>query len=123
MDSDQRSPANSGFSADRPSIIALLYLASFLVGITWLIAGVLAFVWKGETHAAWEDSHYAFHINTLWMGIVLGFVGFVVTMLTLGVAGFIVFPLLAIWFAVRNIKALLASQKAQPISAPGTWLF
>lgn len=116
-------PVAAGFSFDRPSIVALLYLASFLLGITWLIAGVLAFIWKGEPHAAWEDSHYAFHINTLWMGIVWCVVAGIVTAVTLGLAAFIVFPLLAVWFAVRNIKALLASQKAQPIAIPGTWLF
>src|SRR3546814_3246727 len=49
---------NASFDLNRPTIVALLYLASFLTGITALIGLVLAYVWKNEPHEPWEPSHY-----------------------------------------------------------------
>ncbi len=39
-----------GFDLNRPTIINLLYIASFITGITGIIGVVLAYVWKGEPH-------------------------------------------------------------------------
>lgn len=121
--SDDRSVSTTGFTFDHSTVISLLFLASFVSGITWLVAGVLTYVWRGERHPAWEDSHYRYHIRTLWMGVALSIAAVVVTVFTLGIGAFIVWPALAIWFAVRCVKALLAAQKAQPIPNPETWLF
>ncbi len=113
----------TGFDFNRPTVVSLLYLASFLIGVGWLIAGVLAFVWNGEPHASWEDSHFRFHIRTFWLGIALCVAAFVATVLTLGLGGFLVFPLLALWFLVRCIKALLAAQRHEALANPDSWLW
>jgi uncharacterized membrane protein len=117
-------PARSGgFEMNRPTIVALLYIGSFLAGITTLIGVIFAYVWRGEPHEAWEDSHWQWHIRTFWIGLAYGALAVVGTIATLGLGAAILFPLLAIWFAVRAIKALVAAQKQEPMPNVETWLF
>ncbi|MGQ5702529.1 DUF4870 family protein [Sandaracinobacteroides sp. A072] len=111
------------FQMNRPTILSLLYLGSFLAGITALVGVILAYVWKGEAHPGWEDSHYRYHIRTFWIGIVWTIIAAIITGITLGLAAFIVFPLIAIWFAVRAVKSLLAAQREEPLQNVESWLF
>ncbi len=114
---------SNDFQMNRPTIISLLYLGSFLAGITTIIGIILAYVWNGEAHEGWEDSHYRYHIRTFWMGIAWTVVAIIGTVVTLGLGAFILFPLVAIWFAVRAIKSLLAAQKRQPVQNVDSWIF
>lgn len=115
-------PASS-FDFNQPTIVALLYLASVLTGLPMLIGVVLAYVWKGEPGADWETSHFRFHIRSFWIGIALGVLAIVPTILTFGIAGFILYPLLVLWLVVRTIKALLAAQNREPIGDVETWVW
>ena len=76
-------PTND-FDMNRPTIISLLYVGSFLAGITSIIGVILAYVWNGETHESWQDSHFRYHIRTFWIGFVWSFVALVGSILTLG---------------------------------------
>ncbi|PTD22048.1 DUF4870 family protein [Sphingomonas fennica] len=110
----------AGFDLNHPTIIALLYLGSFVVGITALIGLVLAYVWRGEAGSGWETSHYTFHIRTFWIALVAACVS---TVLMLVLIGFIGFVVIGIWVVVRTVLALLAAQKRQPIANPESWLW
>ena len=110
------------FDMNRPTIISLLYIGSFLAGVTTIIAVILAYVWKGENHESWEDSHYRYHIRTFWMGFVWSLVALVGSIVTLFLLAWILFPLVAVWFAARAIKSLLAAQKHEPVKNVETWL-
>ncbi len=110
----------AGFDLNRPTIVALLYLASFLTVITGLIGLVLAYVWRNEPHEAWELSHFRFHIRSFWYGL-LGAVICVVLMLVL--IGFIGFVALSVWFIVRTVLALLKAQRKEAIPDPETLLW
>lgn len=115
-------PATSNdFQMNRPTIISLLYIGSFLMGITTVIGVILAYVWNGETHESWEDSHYRYHIRTFWMGFVWTAVAVVGSIVTLFLLAWILFPLVAVWFAARAVKSLLAAQKNQPVQNVETW--
>ena len=70
--------ADIGFDFNRPTIIALLYLASFLTGITGLVGLILAYVWKSEPGDEWarsdidgnqdqEEGHP--HLRPFWEGV------------------------------------------------------
>lgn len=109
--------AQSGFQFNQPTIIALLYLASFVTGVTGIVGVVLAFVWKGEAGSGWEASHYTFHIYTFVIGLIAGFIASILTFVFIG---FLLFPLIAIWFIIRSVMALLAAQKEQPMPNPTT---
>ncbi len=114
--------ASNDFDMNRPTIVSLLYIGSFLAGITTILGVILAYVWRGEPHEPWENSHYSYHIRTFWMGLAWSCVAAFGTMLTLGLLAWILFPLVAIWFAARAIKSLLAAQKNEPVRNVETWL-
>lgn len=113
----------SDFRMNRPTVISLLYLGSFLAGITTLIGVILAYVWRNEPHEGWEDSHYRYHIRTFWIGFIWTGVALAGSIVTLFLFAWLFFGLVAVWFAVRAVKALLAAQKNEPVQNVESWLF
>jgi len=109
----------AGFDFNRPTIIALLYLLSGLTGITGIVGIVLAFVWKGEPHAEWEESHYQYLINTFWLGLAGSVIGFLLLIVLIGA---LVLLAVAVLVVVRCVLSLIKAQKQQPMPNPGTWL-
>lgn len=114
-----RQPANSSFEFNRPTIISLLYLSSFVLGVTALVGVVLGYVWRGEPHQDWEASHYQYLINTFWIGLIGAMISI---MLMLVLIGFLLLPLVAVLVVVRAILSLVNAQKQQPMPNPGTLL-
>lgn len=109
----------AGFDFNHPTIISLLYLASCVTGITAIVGVVLAYVWRNEPHAEWQDSHFQYLINTFWLGLV-GSVISVLLMLVL--IGFILILAVAVLVVVRCVLSLINAQKQAPMPNPGTWL-
>ncbi|MFA7440101.1 MAG: hypothetical protein WCZ66_03935 [Sphingomonadaceae bacterium] len=114
-------PGND-FQMNRPTIISLLYIGYFLAGISAIIGVILAYVWQGEPHEDWENSHYRFLIRTFWIGVVYSVIAAILSVLTFFLLSPL-FALVAIWFAVRAIKVLLAAQRREPLTNVETWLF
>lgn len=112
--------AAAGFDFNRPTIIALLYLASFIVGITGLVGVILAYVWRGEPGEDWATSHYRFHIRTFWLALMGGLISALLSIILIGLLGFVV---IGLWIIVRTVLAMLAAQKRQPIANPATYLW
>ena len=110
---------SSSFDFNRPTIISLLYLSSMVLGITGLVGLVLAYVWKGEPHAEWETSHYAYLIRTFWLGLI----GFAVgLLLAIVLIGFVVWVAVGVLVVVRSVLSLVNAQKQQAMPNPDTWL-
>lgn len=120
MNDSENRPAtsNSSFELNNPTVICLLYFASFLTGVTAIIGVVLAFVWRGEPKADWELSHYQYLINTFWIGLVGGILGFVLMIVLIG---FLILPAVSIWVIVRTVMSLLRAQKREPMPDPNSW--
>ena len=110
--------ANS-FDFNRPTVISLLYLSSCVLGVTALIGLVLAYVWKGEPHAEWETSHYAYLIRSFWLGLIGFGVGLVLAIVLIG---FVVWVAVGVLIVVRSVLSLVNAQKQQPMPNPDTWL-
>jgi uncharacterized membrane protein len=108
------------FEMNRPTVIALLYLASFLFGVTTIIGVVLAYIWKGEAQEPWEESHFRYAIRTFWIGIAWTVIGVV---LAIVIVGWFLLALIPIWFAIRALKALVAAQRRDPVSNVESWIF
>lgn len=117
---DPQTGTGQNFDFNRPTIISLCYLGSFLVGITALVGLVLAYVWQGESQEPWEASHYRFHIRTFWFGLLGSLIS---ALLVLVLIGFVGFFAVAAWVIVRSVIALLAAQKRQPMPNPDTLLW
>lgn len=112
-------PAATSFDLNQPTIVSLLYLSSFILGVTSIVGVVLAYVWKGESKEAWEASHFEYLINTFWIGLV-GSVISVFLMLLL--IGFLLLPAVVVLVVVRCVLSLINAQKREPMPNPGTWL-
>lgn len=110
---------SGGFDMNRPTIISLLYLSSFILGITGLVGIVLAFVWKNEAHEPWEATHYQYLINTFWLGLA----GFIISFILMFVLiGFLLIFAVSALIIVRCVLSLIKAQKREPMPNPATWL-
>jgi uncharacterized membrane protein len=107
-----------GFDFNHPTIVSLCYLGSFVVGFTSIIGLVLAYIWKGEPHEGWEDSHYQYLIRTFWIGLLGGVVSVVLMFVLIGV---FLMVAVVVWMVVRSVKSLLAAQRREPMPDPETW--
>ena len=122
-DSTGEPAARSGFEFNQPTIVALCYLASVLTAFPLLIGVVLAYVWQGAPEKDWEKSHFRFHIRSFWISIAWGLIFIIPTILTLGLAAWILYPLIAIWLFIRSLVALGRAQKREPIANVTTWFW
>ena len=109
----------AGFDFNRPTIISLLYLSSCVLAFTGLIGLVLGYVWKGEPHEAWEDSHYTYLIRTFWIGLLGIAISVILTIVLIGIFTGIA---VGVWILVRSVMSLLKAQKREPMPDPQTWL-
>ncbi|MGB5483335.1 DUF4870 family protein [Parasphingorhabdus sp.] len=113
-------PAGTGFDFNKATIVSLLYIAGFVVGITGLVGFILALVWKDEVAGTWEESHLQFHVMTFVIGLVVGLVGAILSFILIGIP---ILLALFLWILVRSVVALSKAQKHEPIADPKTWLF
>ncbi len=113
-------PPPSGFDFNRPTIIGLLFAASYFTGISWLIGVVLAYVWKGEPHQPWEETHYTYLIRTFWIGLAASVIGCIT--LIIGI-GFLILAAVGIWSLVRTVLSLVNAQKRAAMPDPATLFF
>jgi len=111
---------NSGFDLNQPTIISLLYLGSFITGVSGLVGIVLAHVWQGENQDNWAASHFTYLIRTFWIGFIASIIAAVLTFVLIGL---ILLPLIAIWVGVRSVMSLIKAQKQEPMPDPATLLF
>ncbi len=110
-------PGSTGFEFNRPTIIALLYLASCITGVSALIGVVLCYVWKSEPHQAWEATHYTYLIRTFWIGVAGSVLGILILLVGIG---FLILFGIGIWALVRAAMSLANAQKRAPMKDPET---
>jgi len=103
-----------------PMAIYILYLASFLTGVTWLIGGAMAILGRNEA-PSWQRSHLQFQVRTFWIGILFGIIsGATVPLLGLGI---LLGALTGLWVIVRSVKGILWLQRGVPVPDPSSWGF
>lgn len=100
-------------------IIYVLYLASLVVGITWVIGVILAHVYHGNA-AEPQRGHFQYQYRTFWIGLVYGAICMILAFIGIG---FLLMLALAIWMIVRCAKGLMAISNGQPVANPTTWLW
>ena len=136
--SDPNAAKGPLFEFNRPTVVALFYLATYFTVFSGVIGVVLAYIWRSERHAAWEAAHYPYLIRTFWLGLAaLGAVALAclaVLVATTGLAhddgagvlailaAAMLLPLVALWLLVRSLIALVGAQNRQPVKRPYSWL-
>ncbi|MGJ8572582.1 MAG: DUF4870 family protein [Hoeflea sp.] len=99
-------------------VIYVLYLASFVIGITGIAGIVLAHLNRGKSED-WLESHYTWAIRTFWLGLLGAIVSVVLMMVMIGM---LLMPLVALWIIVRTIVGLQKLGRNEPIANPQSWL-
>jgi uncharacterized membrane protein len=99
-------------------VIYVLYLASFVIGITGIVGIVLAHLNRGKSDA-WLESHYTWAIRTFWLGLLGALVS---GLLMFVLIGMLLMPLVALWIIIRTIVGLQKLGRNEPIANPQSWL-
>ena len=101
-------------------IIYILYMVGILFGLTFLVGGIVAYIYRDNAVTEVEKSHIEFQISTFWKGIIFVIIGLILNIVAIGV---LVFIFLIIWILIRNIKGLKAAYENQAITNVKTWWF
>ena len=97
----------------------ILLIISTLVGLTGIIALIMAYVVKDESEE-WLQTHYRFQIRTYWIGLV--YVGIGIVLLST-LFGYLIFLFVFVWMIVRCTKGLKQLENNEPVKNLESWLF
>jgi uncharacterized membrane protein len=115
----QPAPAAAADPAGNAKVVYILYLVSIAVGVTNIVGVIMAYVYQGQA-PDWVRTHYRFQIRTFWIGLLYGFISF---LLCFVLVGFLLLLLLVIWLVVRCVKGMQALDARQPYPNPASWLW
>lgn len=94
-------------------IIYILQAASFVVGITGIIAIVMNYVKRDDTAGTIYESHFTWQIRTFWWSLLWAVIGFI-TMFVL--VGFAILVADVIWTIYRIVKGYLNWNDGKPMA-------
>jgi uncharacterized membrane protein len=100
-------------------IVHALNLLSCFIGLTGLVAIIIAYLKRGEMAGTIWQGHMTFAIRTFWIGLLVGFIGGLLTFIGIG---FLILLALVVWYLVRTIFALLKAIERKPIPNPESFL-
>lgn len=103
---------NEKSSKTLTTIIYALYAASFLVGITAIVAIVMNYIKKNDMAGTFLESHFRWQIRTFWFGLLWGVVGAITFLI---VIGWFVLIANGIWIIYRIVKGWLRLNDNKPM--------
>nr|VFK25312.1 MAG: Uncharacterized membrane protein [Candidatus Kentron sp. MB]VFK33470.1 MAG: Uncharacterized membrane protein [Candidatus Kentron sp. MB]VFK76229.1 MAG: Uncharacterized membrane protein [Candidatus Kentron sp. MB] len=83
------------------TIVYALQAASFLVGITFLIAIIINYVKQADAQGTWLESHFRWQIRTFWFAFLWNVLGWMMIAFTIG---YPIFLANFIWIIYRIVK-------------------
>ena len=94
------------------TIIYALYAASFLVGITAIVAIIINYIKKDDVAGTFLESHFRWQIRTFWFGLLWSVIGVITFLIAIGW-----FVLIAngIWIIYRIVKGWLCLNDNKPM--------
>lgn len=104
--------------ATNVQVIYILYLASFVVGITAIAGVVIAYINRGKA-GGWVESHYTYLIRTFWIGLLYGLVSVILMFVLIGI---LLALATAVWFIARCVIGLQVLGRGEPIKNPESWM-
>jgi len=127
----------TGFQFNGPTVVSLLYLATYFTACSALLGVILAYVWRRQPVPEWQQTQFAHLIRTFWLGLagyaVLGAAG--VAAVTVGgegrirsaatiVLAMLCFGgglLLTVLLLIRCTRAIVSAQQGVPMARPRSW--
>ena len=94
------------------TLIYALYAASFLIGITSIVAIVMNYIKKEDVAGTFLESHFRWQIRTFWFGMLWGMLGAITFVL---VIGWFVLVANGIWVIYRIAKGWLRLNDNKPM--------
>ena len=89
-----------------------LQVASFFVGVTFLIALIINYVKRPDVAGTYLESHFTWQIRTFWYGLLWGILGFISLIL---VIGYLILVASMVWVLYRVIKGWLKLNEGLPV--------
>jgi len=106
-------------STTTAKIIYILLILSTVIGITGVIALIMAYV-NNDDSDGWLQTHYRFQIRTFWIGMLYIFTGVVLSHVLIG---YLILLFAFFWLIIRCAKGLKQLLKQQPVKNLESWLF
>ncbi|MBC7750916.1 MAG: hypothetical protein H7Z73_04235 [Candidatus Saccharibacteria bacterium] len=95
-------------------IIYGLYAASFIVGITCIVAIIVNFIKKNDVAGTWLESHFRWQIRTFWFSVLWTIIGFITFIIAIG---WFILAANCIWFIYRLVKGFINLNDNKPMYA------
>lgn len=89
-----------------------LQVASFFVGITFLLALIINYVKRPDVTGSYLESHFTWQIRTFWYGLLWGILGFISLILAVG---YLILIANMVWVLYRIIKGWLKLNEGEPV--------
>lgn len=118
MMSDYATPEENRFR-DTCVLVHALNVASCVFGITALVALIIAYVKRDEMAGTIWAGHLTYAIRTFWLSLLFTFIGAILSVIGVGI---VLLLLVALWFLIRSVVALLKAIDRRPIPDPKTFL-
>lgn len=109
----------SSSAASSAKIIYILMIISPIVGLTGIIALIMAYVLKDDA-PQWLQTHYRFQIRTFWIGLLYTTIGLFTFNI---VIGYFILLFTLIWLIIRCAKGLKQLDTTEPVKNIESWLF
>lgn len=93
-------------------VIYALYAASFLLGITAIVAIVINYVKRGDVAGTFLESHFRWQIRTFWFGLLWGVLGAIASLV---IVGWFVLVANVVWIIYRIAKGWLRLNDNRPM--------
>lgn len=97
-------------------VIYALDAASLFIGLTGIVAIVMAYLKRDEARGSFLESHYTWIIRTFWIGLAGAIVGGA-TMWMFGL-GMIIVGAVIVWYVYRIVKGWLALNDGKALPNP-----
>lgn len=94
------------------AVIYALYAASFLVGISALVAIVINYVKQNDVTGTFLESHFRWQIRTFWFGLLWGIIGGITSLILIG---WLVLLANAVWIIYRLVVGWINLNDNKPM--------
>ena len=118
-DQDLIGSRSSESAANMAKLVYALYLVGLIIPLTSIVGVIIAYIYRGEA-PDWVKSHHQLQIRTFWIGLLLGVLGVVASLVLIG---YLILLFLVIWMIIRCVIGLKTVAANQPYPKPETWLW
>jgi uncharacterized membrane protein len=96
------------------------YALGFVIGLTWLVGVIIAYVKRDEAAGTWLASHFRWQIRTFWWGLLWGILFMpVAALLFITLVGipliYVLGIALVIWIIYRVVRGWLLLNDGKPV--------